>query len=163
LREAHEKGIKREDIEHALKVIPYHPAMVRAVTNLQARGKTTFLCLSNANSVFISTILKEKGLDTLFKEIITNPAEWDASGLLRLRRRIDPDGPQHECKIGCSPNMCKGDELDAFLARNGDPYDRIIYVGDGSNDFCPVLHLRRQVVPSRSISKGRFVELDLSF
>lgn len=32
--------------------------MVRAVTNLKSRGKTTFLCLSNANSVFISTVLK---------------------------------------------------------------------------------------------------------
>ncbi|KAF8829107.1 hypothetical protein HHX47_DHR3000717 [Lentinula edodes] len=107
LLEGYEKGIKRKDIEHALKIIPYHPAMVRAVTTLKARGNTTFLCLSNANSVFISTILQEKGLDTLFEEIITNPAEWDTSGLLRLRRRIDPEGPQHGCKIGCSPNMCK--------------------------------------------------------
>ncbi|KIK67245.1 hypothetical protein GYMLUDRAFT_37327 [Collybiopsis luxurians FD-317 M1] len=144
LREGHEKGIKREDIENALKIIPYHPAMIRAVTKLKARGKTTFLCLSNANSVFISTILKEKGLDSLFEEIITNPAEWDASGLLKLRRRIDPNGPQHNCQIGCSPNMCKGDELDAFLARRGLSFDRIVYVGDGSNDFCPALHLRSQ-------------------
>jgi len=116
--------------------------MVRAVTNLKSRRKTTFLCLSNANSVFISTILKEKGLDTLFEEIITNPAEWDASGLLKLWRRVDPNGPQHSCKTGCSPNMCKGDELDSFLARHGPAYDRIVYVGDGSNDFCPVLRLR---------------------
>lgn len=34
--------------------------MARAVTNLKAKSnpKTTFLCLSNANSVFITTILK---------------------------------------------------------------------------------------------------------
>ncbi|KAJ3791063.1 phosphatase phospho-type [Lentinula aff. detonsa] len=142
LREGHKIGMKREDIEHALKIIPYHPAMIRAVSNLKSRGKTTFLCLSNANSVFISTILKEKGLETLFEEIITNPAEWDASGLLKLRRRIEPEGAQHNCKVGCSPNMCKGEELDAFLARHGPAYERIVYVGDGSNDFCPVLHLR---------------------
>jgi len=142
LREGHEKGMKREDIEHALRIIPYHPAMIRAVTNLKSRGKTTFLCLSNANSVFISTVLREKGLDNLFEEIITNPAEWDASGLLKLRRRVDPEGPQHSCKIGCSPNMCKGDELHSFLARHEPAYDRVIYVGDGSNDFCPVLRLR---------------------
>lgn len=100
-------------------------------------------------------------MDTLFEEIITNPAEWDESGLLKVRRKVDPQGPQHDCKIGCSPNMCKGgraepftvhvwlktivegDELDAFLARHGTTFDRIVYVGDGSNDFCPVLHLRR--------------------
>ncbi|KAF5393417.1 hypothetical protein D9757_000725 [Collybiopsis confluens] len=144
LREGHEKGMKREDVENALKTIPYHPAMVRAVTDLKARGNTTFLCLSNANSVFISTILEEKKLQSLFTEIITNPAEWDASGLLKLRRRVDPDGPQHTCKVGCSPNMCKGDELDAFLDRHGHAFDRMVYVGDGSNDFCPALRLRSQ-------------------
>lgn len=35
-----------------------HPAMIRAVTNLKAAGKTTFLCLSSSNTVFISTILE---------------------------------------------------------------------------------------------------------
>lgn len=102
-------------------------------------------------------------MDSLFEEIITNPAEWDPSGLLKLRRRIDPDGPQHQCKVGCSPNMCKGtvcfvfctefqsdiypgDELEAFLERHKPAFDRVIYVGDGSNDFCPVLRLRRCVL-----------------
>jgi hypothetical protein len=35
-----------------------------------------------------------------------------------------------------------GEELEAFLGRHS-AYDRIIYVGDGTNDFCPVLRLRR--------------------
>lgn len=38
-----------------------------------------------------------------------------------------------------------GEELDAFLKRQAVEYDRIIYVGDGSNDFCPILRLRRCV------------------
>ncbi|KAK1233175.1 hypothetical protein PQX77_003711 [Marasmius sp. AFHP31] len=144
LREGHGKGIKREDIEGALRSIPYHPAMRRAVSNLKAGGRTTFLCLSNANSVFIDVILKEKKLETLFDEIITNPAQWEESGLLNLRRRVDPEGPQHHCEVGCSANMCKGQELHAFLAKHTPAYDRIVYVGDGSNDFCPVLRLRSQ-------------------
>jgi pyridoxal phosphate phosphatase PHOSPHO2 len=36
-----------------------------------------------------------------------------------------------------------GEELAAFLERHKPGYDRIIYVGDGSNDFCPILRLRR--------------------
>ena len=32
--------------------------MIRAVTNLKAAGKTTFLCLSSSNTVFIATILE---------------------------------------------------------------------------------------------------------
>ncbi|KAL1695493.1 phosphatase phospho-type [Schizophyllum commune] len=144
LREAHKRGITREQIEQALISMPFHPAMIRAVKDLKAQGKTTFLCLSNANEVFIKTILKSKGLEDLFNEIITNRAEWDESGLLKLRRRVDPNGPQHSCKVGCSPNMCKGEELEAFLERHPPPFDRIVYIGDGSNDFCPILRLRPQ-------------------
>jgi len=153
LREAHSRLITKEQIVHALESMPFHPAMVRAVTSLKARGKTTFLCLSNANSVFITTILKSKGLQDLFEEIITNPAEWDPSGLLKLRRRVDPEGSQHTCGVGCSPNMCK-EELEAFLLRNGVQYDHIAYVGDGTNDFCPILRLRRQDTVFCRTSRG---------
>lgn len=44
----------------------------------------------------------------------------------------------------CCPT---GEELEAFLARKGVEYDHIAYVGDGSNDFCPILRLRRWVLP----------------
>ncbi|KAI0048259.1 hypothetical protein FA95DRAFT_1539953 [Auriscalpium vulgare] len=147
LRELHARGGTREEIEGALRIMPFHPAMIRGVKTVKANAtpETTFLCLSNANSVFISTILESKGLQDLFTEVITNPAEWDPSGLLKLSRRVDPSGPQHSCKVGCSPNMCKGDELDAFLQRHKTQFDRVIYVGDGSNDFCPILRLRRRV------------------
>ena len=110
-----------------------HPAMTRAITTLHSKGKSTFLCLSNSNSIFISTILNSKiqslppqgqpqgqpqasqpqpqapqPLSNLFAEIITNPATWQGD-LLKLDRRIPPSSPhQHTCQIGCSPNMCKG-------------------------------------------------------
>lgn len=32
--------------------------MKRAVTDLKAKGDTTFLCLSNSNEIYISTILE---------------------------------------------------------------------------------------------------------
>jgi len=41
-----------------------------------------------------------------------------------------------------------GEELEAFLARKGVEYDRIFYVGDGTNDFCPILRLKRLVLQS---------------
>ncbi|KAG1746195.1 putative phosphatase-domain-containing protein [Suillus lakei] len=105
---------------------------------------TTFFCLSNASSVFVNTVLESKGLQNSFEEIVTNPAEFDTSSLLKLRHRVDPNGPQHSCAVGCSPNMCNCEELTAFLERHKPDYDRIIYVGDRSNDFCPILRLRSQ-------------------
>ena len=38
-----------------------------------------------------------------------------------------------------------GEELSAFLARHQTAFDRIVYIGDGSNDFCPILRMRRFV------------------
>lgn len=76
LREAHEEGKSREHVESALKTLPVvgswclcqcitstpfqHPAMIRGVNKLKASTNpvATFFCLSNANEVFIGTILK---------------------------------------------------------------------------------------------------------
>lgn len=47
-------------------------------------------------------------MENFFEEIVTNPAEFKDNGLLSLKRRVDPSGKQHGCKVGCSANMCKG-------------------------------------------------------
>lgn len=89
---------------------------------------------------------QHQGMTDIFEEIITNPAEFKESGLLEINRRILASAPkQHSCKVGCSANMCKGAELEAFLERKGgrSTFDKIIYVGDGSNDFCPLLRLTK--------------------
>ena len=43
-----------------------------------------------------------------------------------------------------------GEELEAFLARHKPDFDQVIYVGDGENDYCPTLRLRRHVLWSSS-------------
>jgi len=157
LKELHAKGVSKNQIQDTLRALPFHPAMIRAVSTLKAStaSQNTFFCLSNSNQVFISTILEHKKLTDLFDEIITNPAEWDDSGLLKVRRRVDPNGPQHQCRIGCSANMCKGEELEAFLARHCE-FDRVCYTGDGENDFCGLLRLRSQDVAF--VRRGRGLE-----
>jgi pyridoxal phosphate phosphatase PHOSPHO2 len=47
--------------------------MVRAITNLKAGRKTTFLCLSNANIIFIMTVFKVCAADLEIKSCIHNP------------------------------------------------------------------------------------------
>jgi pyridoxal phosphate phosphatase PHOSPHO2 len=83
-------------------------------------------------------------MSDIFDEIITNPASFTDSGLLEINRRVLATAEkQHSCKVGCSANMCKGEELEAFLERRGgrSTFDRIAYIGDGTNDFCPLLRL----------------------
>ncbi|GAA5841204.1 hypothetical protein JCM11251_003233 [Rhodosporidiobolus azoricus] len=155
LRQLHAEGFGQKDIEDAMILAPLHPAMkriIKAVSSSQS-PKGSWTILSNSNSVYIDTIMKHHGLEKDLQEVITNPAKFLDNGLLEVKRRVDPNGPQHSCKVGCSPNMCKGEELEAWVARNGgwDAFDKIIYLGDGGNDLCPVLHLRPQdVVLARS-------------
>ncbi|WFD32152.1 pyridoxal phosphatase [Malassezia sp. CBS 17886] len=141
LVELHGEGRTRAELEEALRQMPIHPAMIRGVRALQAQEtpKTDFLLLSNSNEVYIHVILEHKRLldPPLFKEVITNPAHWEDDGLLRLSRRVKAHGPQHGCAVGCSS------ELDTFHTRHAsEGYERTIYVGDGGNDFCPILRLQ---------------------
>lgn len=41
--------------------------------------------------------------------------------------------------------MCKGDEFDRYFVVNGgkDVFKKIVYVGDGGNDFCLFLRMRK--------------------
>ncbi|KAG9102716.1 hypothetical protein FRC06_001354 [Ceratobasidium sp. 370] len=144
MHDLHKEGATRQQIEQALVTLPYHPAMIRAVKALKAASspKTTFLCLSASNHVYIRTILEHNNLSDLFTEIVTNKAEWHGDRL-DIRRHIAPDGPQHGCKIGCSPNLCKGKYSEQ---RCGETFDRVMYVGDGSNDFCPSIRLSEKDV-----------------
>lgn len=45
-----------------------------------------------------------------------------------------------------------GDELEAFMQRHGgwDQFDKVVYIGDGGNDLCPILRLRACVSLSLS-------------
>ncbi|KAJ1025680.1 hypothetical protein NDA18_004019 [Ustilago nuda] len=149
LRKLHASGATPSDITSALETLPFHPGLKRGVSTLKSASSphTTFFLLSNSNTVYISTILKHHKLEKLFDEIVTNPAEFTREGLLKLERRVLATAEKpHGCKVGCSANMCKGAELDAFLERNGgrEAFDRIIYVGDGGNDYCPVLRLGKR-------------------
>lgn len=86
-----------------------HPATVRAITTFKKTHSSRFLILSNSNSAYIDIILKEQGLENFFEDVITNPAQFLPNGCLEVKRRVLADAPkQHGCKVGCSPNMCKG-------------------------------------------------------
>lgn len=46
--------------------------------------------------------------------------------------------------------LYEGEELEAFIARTGRKFDRVVYIGDGSNDFCPILRMGRFVAPNKN-------------
>jgi len=85
----------------------------------------------------------------LFSKIITNPSHFDEQGRLRVARFHGLDKPPHGCPRPCAANLCKGQEFQKLI--DSQHWDRIVYMGDSTNDFCPSTRLQRYcfVVHSR--------------
>lgn len=98
--------------------------------------------MSDANTVYIETLLKFYEMDKLFDLIYTNPAAFDSNGKLVVQPLVSSNNP-HGCSR-CEINICKG-----LLIRNvkqEKPSQRTVYVGDGRNDYCPALFMESQDV-----------------
>ncbi|OLP97057.1 Inorganic pyrophosphatase 3 [Symbiodinium microadriaticum] len=106
-----------------------------------AEAEAAQIVLSDANTVFIEAFLQSAGLRSCFSEIITNAAEFNSDGCLRVRPFHE--GPPHGCPL-CPDNLCKGLVLRRLLA-DYQP-QRVLYVGDGGGDFCPACELRKEDV-----------------
>ena len=73
----------------------------------------------------------------MFSDIITNPALFDETGRLVITRFLKETDEPHGCTLGtCSVNICKGKEIQKMI-NGSSSLARVIYVGDGRNDFCP--------------------------
>ncbi|XP_039064946.1 inorganic pyrophosphatase 1-like [Hibiscus syriacus] len=138
MEEIHAEGKTIADIVEVLKRTPIHPWIVPAIKSAYALG-CELRVVSDANTFFIDTILEHLGLRECFLEINTNPSFVDDEEKLRIFPHHDFTKSSHGCSL-CPPNMCKGmviERIQALLEGK----KRIIYLGDGSGDYCPSLKL----------------------
>ncbi|TXG68648.1 hypothetical protein EZV62_003583 [Acer yangbiense] len=152
MKELHSQGKTIEDIKEVLKRVPIHPRIIPAIKSAHALG-CELRILSDANMFFIETILNHLGLKDYFSEINSNPSFVDEEGRLRILPYHDFTTSSHGCSL-CPPNMCKGliiERIQASLAKEGDK-KKIIYLGDGSGDYCPSLKLKEEdhVMPRKN-------------
>ncbi|KAF5745484.1 hypothetical protein HS088_TW07G01069 [Tripterygium wilfordii] len=140
MKELHSQGKTIDDIVEVLKRTPIHPRIIPAIQSAKALG-CDLRIVSDANLFFIKTILEHHGLTDSFSEINTNPGFVDEQGRLRIFPFHDFTNSSHGCSL-CPPNMCKGliiERIQASLATEGKK--KLIYLGDGSGDYCPSLKL----------------------
>ncbi|XP_051136144.1 inorganic pyrophosphatase 1-like [Andrographis paniculata] len=144
MKEVHNQGKSVEDIKEVLRRIPIHPRIVPTIKAVHSLG-CELRIVSDANLFFIETILEHLGIEDCFSEINTNPGHIDEQGRLRISPYVDYQTSPHGCNLGiCPPNMCKGLIIERILASMAKEVSkkRMIYLGDGSGDFCPSLKLR---------------------
>jgi len=137
LGQLHDAGHTLQALSDALVTIPVLDGALAAVTAARAAGAEQRI-LSDANDMYIASILESRGIANIFSVVETNPTSSGADGRLRVRPH-QPDAAPHGCPH-CPPNLCKGAVLERWLSELSPC--RCVYVGDGSGDYCPATRLR---------------------
>lgn len=139
LSEMHRRGVSRDAIVRTLTSMgaDVPDGSRRLVRAARAMGIEVRV-LSDANETFIGHILSGARIKSCFAEVVSNHASWGPDARLVVRPRSNHTVG---CANGCPRNMCKGRELASMISRRMRQTKRVVYVGDGANDFCGVLSL----------------------
>ncbi|XP_069399283.1 phosphoethanolamine/phosphocholine phosphatase isoform X1 [Ovis canadensis] len=131
-----DQGVRPRDLRAVYESIPLSPGMGELLQFVAKQGSCfEVILISDANTFGVESALRAAGHQGLFRRIFSNPSGPDARGLLALR-----PFHSHSC-ARCPANMCKHKVLSDYLrerAHDGVHFERLFYVGDGANDFCPM-------------------------
>lgn len=135
-----DQSVSPEHMRAVMESIPLTEGMLELLTFI-SENKSDIDCIiiSDSNTVFIDWVLHASGLKSAIDDVFTNPANIDARGYVSVRCFH-----AHDC-TQCPINLCKRRVLHDFRenqAKAGVHYERICYIGDGGNDFCPIKELR---------------------
>jgi len=154
LRLLFEAGISQSSLLECLSSILIHDDALKTIHLLHSKGIPQYI-MSDANSIFIHTILKANKLENIFlsQNIFTNPAWWDNeknNNILCVKYyHQDP----HSCSL-CPRNLCKGkilkEEILSKDQKDNNSELKIIYFGDGGGDLCPILSIPNGIAMART-------------
>nr|XP_005890446.1 PREDICTED: phosphoethanolamine/phosphocholine phosphatase [Bos mutus] len=117
-----DQGVRPRDLRAVYESIPLSPGMGELLQFVAKQGSCfEVILISDANTFGVESALRAAGHQGLF------------------RRRARPFPPHSSGR--CPANMCKHKVLSDYLrerAHDGVHFERLFYVGDGANDFCPV-------------------------
>ncbi|CAG9789755.1 unnamed protein product [Diatraea saccharalis] len=153
---AYSAGMHPDDILDSIASMQPTPGMTRLLETLASAG-WDILLITDANTVFVNHWLKTHGLADVVTSVITNRAFWE-----RGRLFIEPCMRQVACNR-CPTNLCKSLALAQYCAAR-DPYARVIYAGDGRNDYCPSTNLPAHAIvfPRRGYPLDDLIKKTLS-
>lgn len=149
-------NVSMADLNAALCSVPVFAEVLDALRLAKDAG-CTIAILSDANEHYIDTIVEHLGIKELITYIVTNKSKscpLDGSrcpcdacgeeGRRVARLHISPYNPPsdpHSCTL-CPVNLCKGSVLDRWRRDGDDCFPRrVVYIGDGAGDYCPVTRL----------------------
>ncbi|XP_059935050.1 phosphoethanolamine/phosphocholine phosphatase-like, partial [Mesoplodon densirostris] len=130
-----EQGVRLRDLRANYEAILLSPGTGELLQFVARQGACfEVILISEANTFGMESVLCAASHHGLFRHIFSNPLGPDPWGLLALQ-------PFHAHSCACCPtNMCQHKVLSDYLreqAHDGVPFERLFYVSDGANDFCP--------------------------
>lgn len=134
----HKHGVTEQHFRDCMNEIPLTKGM-REVIEYATKNEHESIIISDSNSRFIDYVLTDRGLKGSFSEVYTNPAHFNEDGQLTIAYYHTQDW----CDLS-TVNLCKGHILQEHIKRrqnDGIHYKCVVFVGDGTNDFCPALRL----------------------
>ncbi|XP_076269870.1 putative phosphatase phospho2 [Rhynchophorus ferrugineus] len=138
----YENNIQQPDINNLIKNIPEVQGMSNLIRELHDNMNYDVIIISDSNTHFIQIWLEMNNLQGKILKVFSNPAQFDDAGLLCIRMYHVQD----VCALS-TKNLCKGMIMENFVKEqhsNNIIYERIIYIGDGENDICPILRLNEK-------------------
>ena len=154
-----EMGLTLEDYNKNLEKCELSPKMKELFDYLRKnKSKYEMIILSGDIDYSIKHVLKYQGFLDLFEHFIVNKCEIQPDNAERLIF-VPRDQFPHECNL-CLFSQCKGLELKKYLEKNGEKYNKIIFVCDGKNDFCPSKKiLRKGDIVFPRVGHGLYIKL----
>lgn len=131
-------GFGIDEITAAIESIKPVEGMYELINSLKQELNYDIIIISDSNTYFIDTWLKKFNLSSKIEKVFTNPAKFVDNLLM-----IEMYHLQSECHLS-TKNLCKGRILEEYVNAQKEKkiyYDKIVYIGDGANDLCPILRL----------------------
>jgi len=134
--ELKKEGITVEDYKNAIQSNSLNPGMQELLTFINSKKEKSDMVLVSGSNVFsVGWLLEKYNIKDYFKRIFANPAKLSEEKLIEIGSYQIND-----CS-NCEVDLCKKLIVEDYLKhslKEGIQYEKIIYVGDGHNDFCPV-------------------------
>lgn len=135
----HKNNIQQQQITTTINNIPAVNGFPNLIKQLNEQFNYDVIIISDSNSYFIDSWLESNQLKKHILNTFTNPAKFE-NGLLK----IEMFHLQDYCTLS-TKNLCKGQIMDDFKEEQRQRnvvYAKTVYIGDGNNDFCPILRLK---------------------
>ena len=129
-------GITLKDMDSKLQKFQLTPKIKELFDYLRKiKTNSEIIICSSGIDYSIKYILKYHGFLDLFDDFICTKGNIEGEKSDKLLN-VPKDQFPHSCGL-CGPSQCKSTELRKYIKKNKNKFEKIIFVCDGSNDFCP--------------------------